>query len=120
MIETPAAALTVGQIARYSDFFSVGTNDLTQYTLVAGRDDATVSDYYDETHSSILRLLGIIIGEASGKPVTICGEMAGREEVIPTLLELGFRALSISHQLIPTTKGLIRSIHAKDPGSHVD
>ena len=114
MIETPAAALTVGQIARYSDFFSVGTNDLTQYTLVAGRDDATVSDYYDETHSSILRLLGIIIGEASGKPVTICGEMAGREEVIPTLLELGFRALSISPQLIPTTKGLIRSIHAKD------
>jgi len=59
-------------------------------------------------------LLGIIIGEASGKPVTICGEMAGREEVIPTLLELGFRALSISPQLIPTTKGLIRSIHAKD------
>src|SRR5215467_8303199 len=93
MIETPAAALTVGQIGRYADFFSVGTNDLTQYTLVAGRDDATVSDYYDETHASILRLLGIIIGEASGKPVTICGEMAGREEVIPTLLELGFRAL---------------------------
>jgi phosphoenolpyruvate-protein phosphotransferase len=110
MIETPAAALTVGQIVRHADFLSVGTNDLTQYTLVAGRDNATVSDYYEDTHSSMLRLLGIIIAEASGKPVTICGEMAGREEVIPTLLELGFRAFSISPPLIPTTKELIRSI----------
>ena len=110
MIETPAAALTVGQIATHADFLSVGTNDLTQYTLVAGRDDATVSDYYEDTHPSMLRLLGIIIAEASGKPLTICGEMAGRPEVIPMLLEIGFRALSISPPLIPTTKQLIRSI----------
>ena len=113
MIETPAAALTVGQIARHADFLSVGTNDLTQYTLVAGRDNAAVSDYYEETHPSMIRLLGIIIAEASGKPVTICGELAGREEVIPTLLELGFRALSVSPPLIPTTKELIRSIDSK-------
>ena len=86
------------------------SNDLTQYTLVAGRDNATVSDYYEETHPSMLRLLGIIIAEASGKPVTICGELAGREEVIPTLLEIGFRALSISPPLIPPAKELIRSI----------
>jgi len=115
MIETPAAALTVGQIAKHADFLSVGTNDLTQYTLVAGRDNATVSDYYEETHPSMLRLLGIIIAEASGKPVTICGELAGREEVIPTLLELGFRALSVSPPLIPTTKELIRSIDSRSP-----
>ena len=113
MIETPAAALTVGQIAKHADFLSVGTNDLTQYTLVAGRDNATVSDYYDEIHPSMLRLLGIIIAEASGKPVTICGELAGREEIIPTLLELGFRALSVSPPLIPTTKELIRSIDTR-------
>jgi phosphoenolpyruvate-protein phosphotransferase (PTS system enzyme I) len=113
MIETPAAALTVREIARHTDFLSVGTNDLTQYTMAAGRDDATVSDYYDETHSSILRLLGIILREASGKPVTICGELAGRAEVIPTLLELGFRRLSISPPLIPTTKELIRSIDTR-------
>ena len=115
MIETPAAALTVGQIVRHADFLSVGTNDLTQYTLVAGRDKATVSDYYKDTHPSMLRLLGIIIAEASGKPVTICGEMAGREEVIPTLLEIGFRALSISPPLIPATKELIRSIDTRKP-----
>jgi phosphoenolpyruvate-protein phosphotransferase len=114
MIETPAAALTVGQIARHADFLSVGTNDLTQYTLVAGRDDSTVSDYYQDTHPSMLRLLSIIIAEASGKPVTICGEMAGREEVIPTLLEIGFRALSISPPLIPATKELIRSIDTRN------
>ena len=114
MIETPAAALTVGQISRHADFLSVGTNDLTQYTLVAGRDDATVSNYYEDTHPSMLRLLGIIIAEASGKPVTICGEMAGREEVIPMLLEIGFRALSISPPLIPTTKELIRSIDIRN------
>ncbi len=113
MIETPAAALTVGQIVRHADFLSVGTNDLTQYTMVAGRDNATVSDYYEETHPSMLRLLGIIIAEASGKPVTICGELAGREEVIPTLLEIGFRALSVSPPLIPTTKELIRSIDSR-------
>ena len=115
MIETPAAALTVGQIARHADFLSVGTNDLTQYTLVAGRDDSTVSDYYQDTHPSMLRLLSIIIAEASGKPVTLCGEMAGREEAIPTLLELGFRALSISSPLIPTTKELIRTIDTRNP-----
>jgi phosphoenolpyruvate-protein kinase (PTS system EI component) len=115
MIETPAAALTVGQIAKRADFLSVGTNDLTQYTLVAGRDNATVSDYYEETHPSMLRLLGIIIAEASGKPVTICGELAGREEIIPTLLELGFRALSVSPPLIPTTKELIRSLDSRSP-----
>ncbi len=113
MIETPAAALTVGEIVRHADFVSVGTNDLTQYTLVAGRDNAAVSDYYQETHASMLRLLGIIIEEASGKPVSICGELAGREEVIPTLLEIGFRALSVSPPLIPTTKELIRSIDTR-------
>ena len=115
MIETPAAALTVGQIARHADFLSVGTNDLTQYTMVAGRDNATVSGYYEDTHPSMLRLLGIIIAEASGKPVTICGEMAAREDVVPRLLELGFRALSISPPLIPTTKELIRSIDTRKP-----
>jgi phosphoenolpyruvate-protein kinase (PTS system EI component) len=82
--------------------------------MVAERDNATVSGYYKDTHASILRLLSIIIAEASGKPVTICGEMAGREEVIPTLLELGFRALSISPPLIPTTKEQIRSIDTRN------
>ena len=65
MIETPAAALTVGRIAWHADFLSVVTNDLTQYTLIARRDNATVRDYED-THPSMLRLLGIIIAVAAG------------------------------------------------------
>jgi len=113
MIETPAAALTVGQIAKHADFLSVGTNDLTQYTMAAGRDNASVSDYYEEDHASMLRLLRIIIEEAGEKPVSICGELAGREEVIPTLLEIGFRSLSISPALIPATKQLIRTIDTR-------
>jgi phosphoenolpyruvate-protein phosphotransferase len=114
MIETPSAALTVADIARHADFLCVGTNDLTQYTLAAGRDDATVSDYYIDDHPALLRLLGIIVREAAGKSLTICGELGGREEVIPKLLRMGFRALSIAPPLVPATKDLIRSISIVD------
>ena len=114
MIETPAAALTVDDIARHADFLCVGTNDLTQYTLAAGRDDATVSEYYVDDHPALLRLLGIIIREAAGKSVTICGELGGREDVIPNLLRMGFRGLSIAPPLIPATKDLIRSVSIGD------
>jgi phosphoenolpyruvate-protein phosphotransferase len=116
MIETPAAALTIAQIAMHADFLCVGTNDLAQYTLAAGRDDETVSQYYADDHPALIRLLGIVIGEASGRPVTICGELAGREEAIPTLLRMGFRGLSIAPRLIPTTKELIRSIEISGSG----
>jgi phosphoenolpyruvate-protein phosphotransferase len=110
MVETPAAALAIPTLARYVDFFSVGTNDLTQYTLAASRDDASVNDYYQDSHESILRLLGIILADATGRPVSLCGELAGREAMVPRLLEMGFRSLSIAPSLIPTTKALIRAI----------
>ena len=110
MVETPAAALAIPTLARYVDFFSVGTNDLTQYTLAASRDDASVNDYYLDSHESILRLLGIILADASGRPVSLCGELAGREAMVPRLLEMGFRSLSVAPSLIPTTKALIRTI----------
>jgi phosphoenolpyruvate-protein phosphotransferase len=110
MVETPAAALAIPTLARYVDFFSVGTNDLTQYTLAASRDDASVNDYYLDSHESILRLLGIILADATGRPVSLCGELAGREAMVPRLLAMGFRSLSIAPSLIPTTKALIRTI----------
>ena len=110
MVETPAAALAIPTLASYVDFFSVGTNDLTQYTLAASRDDASVNDYYLDSHESILRLLGIILADAAGRPVSLCGELAGREAMVPRLLEMGFRSLSIAPSLIPTTKALIRTI----------
>jgi phosphoenolpyruvate-protein phosphotransferase len=110
MVETPAAALAIPTLARYVDFFSVGTNDLTQYTLAASRDDPAVNDYYLDSHESILRLLGIILADAGGRPVSLCGELAGREGMVAQLLEMGFRSLSVAPGLIPTTKALIRTL----------
>jgi phosphoenolpyruvate-protein phosphotransferase len=124
MVETPAAALAIPTLASYVDFFSVGTNDLTQYTLAASRDDASVNDYYLDSHESVLRLLGIILADASGRPVSLCGELAGREAMVPRLLEMGFRSLSVAPSLIPTTKALIRTIRldaaANGPGGNMN
>jgi len=89
----------------------VGTNDLTQYTLAVGRDDHTVNRYYLDTHSSLLRLLGIIVADAGATPLTLCGELAGREEMLPQLLALGFRSFSVAPSLIPGVKELIRTLH---------
>jgi phosphoenolpyruvate-protein kinase (PTS system EI component) len=112
MLETPAAALDVPALLKHVDFFCVGTNDLTQYTLAAARDDAAVNDYYLDSHESVVRLLRIILADAGERPVTICGELAGRETWIPRLLEMGYRALSVAPAVIPTTKELIRRMNA--------
>ncbi len=110
MVETPAAALAIPALAKHVDFFCIGSNDLTQYTLAAARDDASVNDYYLDGHESILRLLGIILADAKQCPVTLCGELAGRESFVPHLLQMGFRGLSVAPTLIPATKALIRKV----------
>lgn len=110
MIETPAAALNVPAIAKHVDFLCVGTNDLTQYTLAVSRDDTTVSRYFLDNHASLLRLLGLIVADAGAMPLTLCGELAGREEMLPQLLAIGFRSLSIAPTSIPGMKELIRSL----------
>jgi phosphoenolpyruvate-protein phosphotransferase len=110
MVETPAAALEISALCKHADFFCVGTNDLTQYTLAAARDDAAVNDYYLDGHESVMRLLGIIATEAADRPVTICGELAGREPFVPRLLEMGFRGLSVAPTAIPATKATIRGL----------
>ncbi len=109
MIETPAAALNIPAIAKHVDFLCVGTNDLTQYTLAVSRDDPAVSRYFLDHHASVLRLLGIVVADAGVLPLTLCGELAGREEMVPRLLEIGFRSLSLAPTLIPGIKELIRS-----------
>jgi phosphoenolpyruvate-protein kinase (PTS system EI component) len=111
MVETPAAALALPALLKHVDFFCVGTNDLTQYTLAAGRDDASVNDYYLDGHESIMRLLSFIVTDAADRPVTLCGELAGREAYVPRLLKMGFRALSVAPSVIPTTKALIRQLN---------
>jgi phosphoenolpyruvate-protein phosphotransferase len=122
MVETPAAALAIPAILKHVDFLCVGTNDLTQYTLAAARDDASVNDYYLDSHESIMRLLSIVLADAGQRPVTLCGELAGREAFVPRLLEMGFRALSVAPTVIPTTKATIRGVDlgAFTSGRHHD
>jgi phosphoenolpyruvate-protein phosphotransferase len=110
MVETPAAALAIPALLKHVDFFCIGTNDLTQYTLAAARDDASVNEYYLDGHESVLRLLRIIMTDAADRPVTLCGELAGREAFVPRLLKMGLRALSVAPTIIPTTKALIRKL----------
>ncbi|HEV2971834.1 MAG TPA: phosphoenolpyruvate--protein phosphotransferase [Pirellulales bacterium] len=110
MVETPAAALAIPALSKHVDFFCIGTNDLTQYTLAAARDDASVNDYYLDDHESVMRLLSIIVSEAADRPLTLCGELAGREASVPRLLKMGFRGLSVAPTVIPATKALIRKL----------
>jgi len=116
MIETPAAALAVPAIARHVDFLCVGTNDLTQYTFAAGRDDPNVNQYFQDAHAALLRLLAIVVGDAGDLPLTLCGELAGRAELLPRLLAMGFRSLSVAPPLIPGLKDQIRSLRLDGDG----
>lgn len=108
MIETPASALTVPDILRHADFLSIGTNDLTQYTMAAGRENPLVGDYFVEDHPAVLRLLRVIFSEAGTAPVSVCGELAGDPAMTATLIEMGARQLSVAPPLVPLVKAAVR------------
>jgi len=108
MIETPAAALCVGEILKHSDFLSIGTNDLTQFTMAAGRENPLVNEYYLENHPAVLRLVRMVLDEAGQTPVSVCGELAADLGSIPVLLKLGLRRLSVAPPLVPSAKQAIR------------
>jgi phosphotransferase system enzyme I (PtsI) len=110
MIETPAAALCVVEIMTYADFLSIGTNDLTQYTMAAGREDPLVSDYFRDDHPAVLRLVRLVADAAGDTPLALCGELAGRVNVLPLLLAAGIRSLSVAPPLVPTVKGAVRQM----------
>jgi phosphotransferase system enzyme I (PtsI) len=112
MIEMPSAALTSDLLAQECDFFSVGTNDLIQYTLAVDRVNEYVSYLYEPLHPSLLRLIGEVAASARAAniPVTICGEMAGEPLIAPVLLGLGIRELSMSAVSIPEVKAIIRRL----------
>jgi phosphoenolpyruvate-protein phosphotransferase (PTS system enzyme I) len=114
MIETPAAALSVPTLKQHVDFFSIGSNDLTQYTLAAGRENPLVRAYFLDGHPSILRLIELVIREAGDTPVSLCGELAGRIEMIPRLLRAGLRSLSLPAALVPDVKYTIRNTHVTE------
>lgn len=110
MIETPSSAIALDRLIASVDFVSIGTNDLSQYTLAIDRTNASVSSRYDEMDASILRLIErtLRIATAAGKHAGICGEMAGNPQAIPTLIGLGARDLSMSPGRIGPAKALIR------------
>jgi phosphocarrier protein FPr len=110
MIEVPAAALTASTLASDVDFFSIGTNDLTQYVLAVERGNETVASLVDPMHPAVLRLIGATC-EGAGDRVTVavCGELAADPRAVPTLLRLGVRELSVAAPAVPLTKEAVRS-----------
>ena len=125
MIEVPSAAIIADQIARRADFFSIGTNDLVQYTLAVDRTGEHVSHLFDPLHPAVIRLVKLIIeaGHNAGIRVAMCGEMAGDPGVVAFLLGLGLDQFSVSPIVVPEIKQVIRSISTADlldVPSHVD
>jgi phosphotransferase system enzyme I (PtsI) len=120
MIETPAAALTISSLVKQVDFLSIGSNDLTQYTLAAGRENALVADYFIDDHPSVFRLMEIVINDAGSTPVSLCGELAGRTRAIPELLRIGLRSLSVAPTLLAEVRQTIHESTAplSDAASH--
>ena len=116
MIEVPSAALIASGLAPHIDFFSIGTNDLTQYTLAVDRTNREVADLADPFHPAVLRLIAETVraGEAHGNWVGVCGAMAGDPLAVPVLIGLGVTELSVAIPSVPTIKEKVRSLTLED------
>ncbi|HEC02092.1 MAG TPA: phosphoenolpyruvate--protein phosphotransferase [Phycisphaerales bacterium] len=116
MIETPSAALTAYSLAVDCDFFSIGTNDLTQYTLAVDRGNELVSMLYSSADPAVLRLIRTVTQDAYKARISlsVCGEMASEPEYVMLLLGMGVRTLSLSVPMIPEIKQIIRSVTIED------
>jgi phosphotransferase system enzyme I (PtsI) len=112
MIETPAAVLIADRLAEVSAFFSVGTNDLTQYTMAVDRGNARLADRFTPHHPSIVRQLQqvLAVGRAAGVPVSVCGEMASEALSAVLLIGLGYDQLSVSPPALPLVKWVVRTV----------
>lgn len=116
MIEIPAAALAADALARVCDFFAIGSNDLTQYTLAIDRGDEHVANLYDPFHPAVLRLIQFTAAAAwrANIPVSLCGEIAGDSRATALLMGLGLRELSMAPLRLPAVKQEIRQINMQD------
>ncbi len=116
MIEVPSAVIMADVMAQEADFFSIGTNDLIQYTLAIDRGNREVAHLYHPFHPAILRMIKHVtdIGKEKGIKVFMCGEMAGDPFNVPVLLGLGIDELSMNPQSIPAVKNMIRSLKVED------
>jgi phosphotransferase system enzyme I (PtsI) len=111
MVETPAAVAIADALARETDFLSIGTNDLTQYTLAVDRENESVAYLYSALHPAVLRAIRSVATEAHrvGRLVTVCGEMASDPTASLVLLGLGVDALSMQAPAIPRVKAALRA-----------
>ena len=112
MIEVPSAAITADVLARECDFFSIGTNDLTQYTLAVDRGNEHVAHIYDPLHPAVLALIRASVRAAARAniPLSICGEMASNPLAVPLLVGLGIQELSGTPAAVPAVKEIIRQL----------
>lgn len=112
MIETPASAVIASRVAREVDFLSIGTNDLTQYTLAMDRGHAELAHRIDGLHPAVLNLIAMAVDAANehDKLVAVCGGLASEPAAVPILIGLGVRELSVVPTLVPQLKSLIRTV----------
>ena len=111
MIETPASVFSIDQLTQESDFTSIGTNDLIQYTLAVDRGNEAISEIYEPLHPAVLRAIRTVVdaGHRAGIPVGICGEMAGEPLYTVLLVGLGLEEFSVSPYLVPEIKTIVRA-----------
>jgi phosphocarrier protein FPr len=112
MIEVPSAALTAGPLAEVADFFSIGTNDLIQYTLAADRTNAQLAAFASALQPAVLRLIDLVVraGRAHGRHVAVCGEAAADPAVIPFLVGLGVEELSVAPGSVAVVRRIVASL----------
>lgn len=115
MVEVPSAALLAEVLAQKADFFSLGTNDLTQYTLAIDRGHKELSAQADHLHPAVLKLISMACQGAQkhGKPAAVCGAMAGDATAVPLLVGLGITELAVGPGAVARTKALVRSLNAQ-------
>ena len=115
MVEVPSAALTAARLAEHVDFFSIGTNDLSQYTIAADRGNAEVATLADALHPATLRLIGMAAEAAGerGRWVGVCGELAGNEDAVSLLIGLGVRELSVAVPSVARIKEAVRAVDTR-------
>lgn len=116
MIETPAAVMLADRFARYADFFSIGTNDLTQYMLAADRGNRNLSHLYDPLNPAVLHAIQKVISAAhtQGIPVGMCGEFAANEKAVPILLGWGLDEFSVSANMVPKLKLQLKELDRRE------
>ena len=114
MIETPAAVMISDELAEMVDFFSIGTNDLTQYTLAIDRQNPKLDEFYDPHHKAIIRMLKMVVDNAhkAGKWVGICGELAADLSMTKTFVRMGVDELSVAPSMVLNVRKNVREMTA--------